>query len=161
MARSESVDDYLAGLAPERRERIEALRRIVREVVPEAEEAISYNMPAFRLDGRFFVSFDAFKHHDSIFPASEGVVTGLGDQIRPYLAGRGTIRFPIGRELPLDLIRRIVAIRAEEHHAHRRSGGPHPRGAPTARRRSRRGSPGRKRYRAGTSCRWLGTWHRR
>ena len=115
MARPATVDDYLAALAPERRERIEALRRVVREVVPEAEEAIAYNMPAFRLDGRFFVSFDAFTRHDSLFPASEGVVRELGDAIRPYLAGRGTIRFPIGRELPLDLIRRIVAIRAEEH----------------------------------------------
>lgn len=120
MARPASVDDYLAALAPERRERIDALRRIVREVVPDAEEAISYNMPAFRLDGRFFISFDAFKRHDSLFPASEGVVTGLGVEIRPHLAGRGTLRFPIDRPLPLDLIRRIVEIRVGEHRARRR-----------------------------------------
>ncbi|HET7726097.1 MAG TPA: DUF1801 domain-containing protein [Candidatus Limnocylindrales bacterium] len=120
MARPASVDDYLTALAPERRERIEALRRSVREVVPEAEEAIAYNMPAFRLDGRFLVSFDAFKRHDSLFPASEGVVRELGDEVRPYLAGRGTIRFPLGRPLPLDLIRRIVEIRVGEHRARQR-----------------------------------------
>lgn len=120
MARPESVDACLAALAPDRRERLEALRRIVREVVPDVEEAIAYNMPAFRLDGRFFVSFDAFKRHDSIFPASEDVVTGLGDEIRPHVAGRGTLRFPIDRPLPLDLIRRVVEIRAGEHRARKR-----------------------------------------
>jgi len=121
MARPASVDDYLAALPPERRDRLEGLRRIVREVAPDADEVISYNMPAFRLDGRFFVSFDAFKRHDSLFPASEGVVAELGEEIRPYLAGRGTIRFSADKPLPLDAIRKVIAIRVREHRGARPS----------------------------------------
>jgi len=115
MAESNPVDAYLATLDPERRTRLEAIRRTVRAVVPDAEEVITYRMPGFRLDGRFFVSYDAYKRHDSLFPASDGVVAGLGDEIRPYLAGRGTIRFALARPIPTDLLRRIIEIRRDEH----------------------------------------------
>lgn len=114
-----TIDEYLATKPPERRERLEQLRQAVRAAAPDADEAISYNMPAFRLDGRFFVSFDAYKRHDSLFPASAAVVDGLADEIRPYLAGRGTIQFKADRPLPLDLVRRIVEIRVAEHRAGR------------------------------------------
>jgi uncharacterized protein YdhG (YjbR/CyaY superfamily) len=110
-----AVDAYIDALPPERQAAMRTLRRAIRAAAPDAEEVITYKMPGFRLDGRFFVSYDAYKRHYSLFPASDGVVRGLGDEIRPYLAGRGTIRFPAERPIPEELVRRIIEIRLVEH----------------------------------------------
>jgi uncharacterized protein YdhG (YjbR/CyaY superfamily) len=112
-----SVEAYLDALPGDRREVMEQLRAAIRAEAPEAEEVITYDMPGFRLDGRFFVSYASFKRHISLFPASQGVIEGLGEAIAPHLAGKGTIRFAADRPLPIELIRRIVAIRLEEHRA--------------------------------------------
>ena len=82
---------------------MEQIRGAIKAVVTEddATETIAYKMPAFRSpDGRFLVSYDAFKNHYSLFPASDAVVAGLGDRLTPYLAGKGTIRFPASRPDP-------------------------------------------------------------
>ncbi len=115
MAAPATVEAYLAALTPERRARLEDLGRVARAAAPAAEETISYAMPALRLDGRFLVSWSAFKAHDSLFPASDRVVAELGEEVAPYVAGKGTLRFPVAQPLPLDLIGRIVAIRVAEH----------------------------------------------
>ena len=120
MTEPHPVDEYFAALPPDRRPAMEDLRRTIRDAAPEAEEVITYKMPGFRLDGRFFVSYDAYTRHCSLFPATDGVVTELGDEIRPYLAGKGTIRFPTDRPIPTDLVRRIIEIRLREHATERR-----------------------------------------
>jgi uncharacterized protein YdhG (YjbR/CyaY superfamily) len=109
-----SVDAYLASLPDDRRARLEDLRRTIRAAAPDADEVIAYNMPAYRLGGRFMVSFEGYKRWDSLFPASEAVIHRLGDEVAPYLKGSGTLQFPVDRPLPLDLIERIVRIRHEE-----------------------------------------------
>ena len=109
-----SVDAYLASLPDERRTRLEALRRTILAAAPDVTEGIAYNMPAYRLGTRFVVSFEAFKRWDSLFPASEGVENELGDEVAPYVKGKGTLQFPITEPLPLDLIDRIVRIRNRE-----------------------------------------------
>ena len=114
MAKHASVDDYMAGLPEDRRSVMEDLRRTIRAAAPDATEAISYNMPAFRLDGRFLVSYEAFKRHYSLFPWSDAMVEELGEELRPYAVGKGTIRFPADEPLPLDLVTRIVEIRNRE-----------------------------------------------
>ena len=119
MAKAATVDEYMATLPEDRRRAMEEIRRAVRAAAPAAAEAISYNMPAFKLDGRFFVSYDAYKAHYSLFPWSDRMLAELGDEIAPYAKGRGTIRFPAAQPIPTDLIRRIVAIRLEEHAAER------------------------------------------
>ena len=115
MAKYASVDDYMAQLPDDRREAMEQLRSTIRAAAPEAEEAISYNMPAFRVDGRFLVSYEAFKRHYSLFPWSDQMVEELGDAVKPYAVGKGTLRFPADEPIPLDLVTRIVAIRIREH----------------------------------------------
>jgi uncharacterized protein YdhG (YjbR/CyaY superfamily) len=73
-------------------------------------------MPALRSHGgRFLVSYAAFKRHYSVFPASEGVIKACGDELRPYLAGKGTIRFPADQPIPINLVRRIVQSRLAEN----------------------------------------------
>ena len=110
-----SVDEYLAALPEDRRGPMEALRRAIRSAAPEAVETIAYNMPAFRTrGGRFLVSYDAFKAHYSLFPSTDGMVASFGDELAPYLAGKGTIRFPASRPIPEDLVSRLVALRVAE-----------------------------------------------
>ena len=110
----ESVEAYLATLTEERRTRLEDLRRTVREVAPDAVEQMSYDMPAYKLGGTFLVSFAAFKAHDSLFPASDVVTGALGDEVAPYVKGRGTFQFRANAPLPLPLIARILALRVAE-----------------------------------------------
>ncbi len=114
MAKYESVDDYLAGLPEERRIAMEELRAAIRAAAPDATEAISYNMPAFRLNGKFFVSYEAFKKHYSLFPWTDAMVAELGDELAPYAVGKGTLRFPADEPIPSDLVRRIVEVRLRE-----------------------------------------------
>jgi uncharacterized protein YdhG (YjbR/CyaY superfamily) len=119
MTKAATVDEYMAALPEDRRGPMEAIRRTVRAAAPEAVEGISYNMPAFKLDGRFFVSYDAYKAHYSLFPWTDRMVEELGDSIAPYAHGRGTLRFPADQPIPTDLLARIIAIRLEEHAAER------------------------------------------
>jgi len=112
-----TVDEYLARLPDDRRSAMALLRATIRAAAPDATEVITYKMPGFRTHGSFLVSYDAFKRHYSLFPASEGVVNGLGDEIEPYLAGRGTIRFKATKPIPVDLVTRIVKIRLAENEA--------------------------------------------
>ena len=112
------VDAYIAALPDERRRPMEALRAAVTAAAPEATETIAYGMPALRSHGaQFLVSYDAYARHCSLFPASEAVVSALGDELAPYLAGKGTIRFPADRPIPVDLVRRVVEIRFGENAA--------------------------------------------
>ncbi len=119
MAAPTGVDEYLATLPEDRRAAMEELRAAITAAAPEATESIAYNMPALRSHGgQFLVSYDAYKNHYSLFPASDAVVEGLGEELTPYLAGKGTIRFPASRPIPIALVRKIIEIRVAENAAH-------------------------------------------
>lgn len=93
---------------------------MIRAAAPEATEAISYGMPAFRDRGRLLVSYAAFKDHCSFFPASSAVRDALGEELKPYFTGKGTIRFRPDEPLPVELVTRIVEVRLQENAALRR-----------------------------------------
>jgi uncharacterized protein YdhG (YjbR/CyaY superfamily) len=94
---------------------MEELRRTITAAAPEATETIAYQMPALRSpDGRFLVSYAAYKAHYSLFPASGAVIDACGEALVPYLAGRGTIRFPADRPIPMALVARVVEARVAE-----------------------------------------------
>jgi uncharacterized protein YdhG (YjbR/CyaY superfamily) len=114
VAKYQNVDEYMAQLPDDRRSVMEQLRSTIRSAAPDATEAISYNMPAFRLGGRFLVSYEAFKHHYSLFPWSDGMLEELGEEMKPYAVGKGTIRFPADKPIPFELVTRIVEIRNRE-----------------------------------------------
>lgn len=111
MPKHVSVDAYMASLPDDRRGPMEELRRTVRAAAPEAVEAIAYNMPALRLNGRFLVSYEAYKRHYSLFPWSDEMLGEIGDRLKRYAVGRGTIRFPADEPIPLDVVARVVEIR--------------------------------------------------
>jgi uncharacterized protein YdhG (YjbR/CyaY superfamily) len=120
MAGTTSVEEYIAALPEGPRAALEELRRTIKAAAPEATEAISYQMPAFKDHGRFLVSYAAFKDHCSLFPASEAVREALGDELERYFSGKGTIRFHADDPLPAALVTRIVEVRLEENAALRR-----------------------------------------
>ncbi|HKO34213.1 MAG TPA: DUF1801 domain-containing protein [Candidatus Limnocylindria bacterium] len=109
-----TVADYMASLPEDRRGPMQQLHDTIWAAAPDATEAIAYNMPAFRLGGRFFLSYEAFKHHYSLFPWTDVMVDELGDALKPYAVGKGTLRFRADEPIPLDLVTRIVAIRRRE-----------------------------------------------
>ena len=113
-----TVDEYLATLPDDVRRTMEDIRAVVVAAAPGASEVLAYKMPALRSHGdQFLVSYDAYQRHYSLFPASDEVIRGLGAELEPYLAGKGTIRFPKDRPIPLDTIRKVVEIRFSENEA--------------------------------------------
>ena len=108
------VDDYLAALPDDRRAWMQRLRETIRAAAPEADEVITYKMPGFRSRDTFLVSYDAYKRHYSLFPASDAVVEACGEELAPYLTGKGTISFPVGLPVPVELVARIVSARVAE-----------------------------------------------
>ncbi|MCY7417131.1 MAG: DUF1801 domain-containing protein [Chloroflexi bacterium] len=114
MAKVATVDEYIRAVPGARRAEFQQMRAAINAAVPYAVEVIAYDMPALRADGHFPVSYAAFKAHTSLFPASEAVVAALGEELAPYLAAKGTIRFPAKAPLPLLLITRIIRTRVRE-----------------------------------------------
>jgi uncharacterized protein YdhG (YjbR/CyaY superfamily) len=118
MAAPSSIDEYIAALPDERQAPMEELRRAVNAAAPSATETIAYGMPALRSHGgQFLVSYAAYKRHYSLFPSTEAVEKALGEELTPYLAGKGTIRFPADKPLPTALVSRVVTIRFGENEA--------------------------------------------
>jgi uncharacterized protein YdhG (YjbR/CyaY superfamily) len=112
------VEAYIAERPDWSRQMLEEIRAAVRSQVPDATETISYGMPTFKdATGRLLVSYAAFKDHCSLFPLTGTTVAGIGDAVRPYAAGKGTMQFKRGEPLPLDLIRQVVEIRLAENAA--------------------------------------------
>ena len=109
-----TVEDYLAALPPDRRTAVQVLRETIQAAAPDATELISYQMPAFKTHGQFLVSYAAFKNHYSLFPASGAVVDALGAELTPFLAGKGTIRFPANAPIPVALVAKVVKARVAE-----------------------------------------------
>ncbi len=110
----QEVDDYLASLEEPKRSTLEALRRTILEIVPDANQCISYGVPAFRLHGKVIAGFAAFKNHLSYLPHSGSVFPELGDEISKYTASSGALRFPVDEPLPKTLVEKLVAIRKRQ-----------------------------------------------
>ncbi len=117
---SEEVDKYLQGVDEPKRSTLAALRSSILEVVPDAEQVISYRVPAFRVGGKTIAGFAAFKDHLSYLPFSGSVLAQLGDELTGYTMTKSALHFPVDRPLPKALVRKLIAVRLEE--VGRRSG---------------------------------------
>jgi uncharacterized protein YdhG (YjbR/CyaY superfamily) len=111
--RPETIDDYIGAFPPDVRTVLQEVRARLRSVVPTADEGISYGIPVFTLDGRYLVYFAGWKHHISVYPLPEGDAT-LDEAVAPYVAGKGTLKFPLAEPIPYDLIERVAALLLEE-----------------------------------------------
>src|SRR5664280_1018712 len=108
---SAEVDTYLADVEEPKRSTLQRLRQMILEVVPEAEEGISYGVPAFRLQGKVVAGFAAFKNHLSYLPHSGSVFPALQDELAPYKTSPGALQFPIDSPLPKPLVEHLVSVR--------------------------------------------------
>jgi uncharacterized protein YdhG (YjbR/CyaY superfamily) len=107
----QEIDAYLAALDEPKRRTLSALRQTIVGIIPDAEQCISYGMPAFRLHGKVVAGFAAFKNHLSYLPHSGSVFSELRDELRAYQYSSGSLRFPIDTSLPADLVRKLIAVR--------------------------------------------------
>ena len=108
---SDEVDRCLADVDEPKRTTLQHLRQTILEVVPEAEEGISYAVPAFRLQGKVVAGFAAFKNHLSYLPQSGSVFPTLQDELARYKTSPGALQFPIDSPLPKPLVERPVSVR--------------------------------------------------
>ncbi|MGR4871675.1 iron chaperone [Variovorax sp. LARHSF232] len=107
-----TIDEYIAGFAPEVQDQLEQVRQAVRAVAPDAREVISYRIPAFKQNG-ILVYFAAFKNHIGFYPPVRGDAA-LEQAVAPYAGEKGNLRFALGQPLPLDLIKRITRLRVAQ-----------------------------------------------
>ena len=105
-------DDYLAAVTKDRRAALQKLRKAIMRAAPKAEECISYQLPAFRLNGKFLVAYGAATNHCAFYPGS--TVKALKDELKGYDTSKGTIRFPANKPLPSTLVRKLIKLRIEE-----------------------------------------------
>jgi uncharacterized protein YdhG (YjbR/CyaY superfamily) len=108
------IDEYLAGLDPDRRAGLERLRADILAVLPDAEEGLSYRLPAFRVDGKVVAGFAAFTRHLSYLPHSGSVLAALAGELEGYTRTTGSLHVPIDAPLPAALVRRLVETRRAE-----------------------------------------------
>ncbi len=108
-----TIDDYIAQFPDDIQEKLNAIRRTIRQAVPDASEKLSYGMPTFYLK-KNLVHFAAFKNHIGFYPAPHGI-EAFRDELSKYKGSKGAVQFPLNEPLPLELIARIAAYRAEEN----------------------------------------------
>ena len=110
-----TIDEYLSRVSDDKRAALEQLRKAILGVIPLAEECISYQMPAFRYDGRVLVYFAAAANHCAFYPG--GMVNDFKDELAAYETSKGTIRFQPERPLPASLVQKIVKARVAQNAA--------------------------------------------
>jgi len=108
-----NIDDYIAGYPKDVQVILKKIRTTIKKAAPEAEEAMSYQMPTFKLKGNL-VHFAAFKNHIGFYPAPTGIEQ-FKKELAIYQKGKGTLQFPLDKPLPLGLITKIVKFRVKEN----------------------------------------------
>lgn len=113
MSRQE-IDDYLVTLEQPKRTTLGRLRHTIQNIIPEAEEGLSYGAPAFRLRGKVIAGFAASKNHLSYLPHSGSVIAKLKDDVAGYVVSKGALQFEVGKPSPKALVMKLIAIRLRE-----------------------------------------------
>lgn len=108
-----NVDEYIATFPADIRQRLETIRTAIRTAAPEAREKISYQIPAYELNGNL-IYFAGYKNHTSIYPIPRGTQV-FQQKVQPYVFGRGTLRFANHQPLPMQLIHEVIQARLAEH----------------------------------------------
>lgn len=115
MPKPTDTDTYISGFPTETQLRLQQIRKTIQQTVPEAKEAFSYNMPAFKLNG-ILVWYAAYKNHIGFYPKSAAIVS-FAQELSTYKHAKGSIQFPLKQALPIELIVKIVKFRVDEDKA--------------------------------------------
>lgn len=108
----QSIDEYIAACPPESQKYLREIRKLIRVLVPDAKERISYQIAAFERNGRNIIHFAGWKKHVSLYPVPAGS-EAFERQIAKYVDGKGTLKFPLDEPLPIKLIERVVKLHLE------------------------------------------------
>ncbi len=108
------IDIYINEHPKEISDKLTELRNLIHELAPDTTEKISFQMPAFQLEGKTFIFFAAFKKHIGLYPEPNAIIA-FADKLTDYQTSKGTIKFPFDKPLPLDLIKEIIIFRIDEH----------------------------------------------
>jgi uncharacterized protein YdhG (YjbR/CyaY superfamily) len=108
---SKEVTAYLAKVAQPQKSTLQKLRKTILEIIPEAEEVISYGFPGYRINGKIICGFDAFKNHCSYFPHSSLVIPELEKELENYKTSKGALQFAVDKPLPKSLVRKLIKTR--------------------------------------------------
>jgi uncharacterized protein YdhG (YjbR/CyaY superfamily) len=111
---AQEIDRYLDALEEPKRSTLALLRQRILDVIPEAEQGISYGVPAFKVRGKTIAGFAAFKNHLSYLPHSGSVFPQLKDELEGYSTSTGALRFDIGHVLPAPLVEKLIAVRVQQ-----------------------------------------------
>jgi uncharacterized protein YdhG (YjbR/CyaY superfamily) len=111
----QTIDEYLAPVPAEQRAALQKLRKAIKAIAPKAEEYISYNIPAFRLDGKMLVGFGAAVKHCAFYPWSGSTVRDHQAELKNYSTSKGAIRFQPDHPLPAALLRKLIRARIAEN----------------------------------------------
>jgi uncharacterized protein YdhG (YjbR/CyaY superfamily) len=115
------IDDYLENIEPSKRKQLQRIRMLAKEIVPNAEETISYQMPTLTYEGTSFLGFDAHANHIGIYPFSGKVIPQLKDELSEYAVSKGAIRIPLDRPISKRLLKLVITYRLNAIRAERRS----------------------------------------
>ena len=110
---AQTVDQYLEQLKPEDKQELQKLIKVVKEIVPDVEESISYQMPAYKYKGKPLIYFGAFKNHLSIFPTS-GPIARLEPKLKKFKVAKGTIQFTAKESVPESLVKELLNERLKQ-----------------------------------------------
>lgn len=112
---SKAIEEYLSGFPTQQRDILEQIRAIIKKVMPDADEGISYGIPTFKMNGVYVIYFGGAAQHVSIYPVPHD--PSLSKELKPYRAGKGTLHFALDKPLPDALIARIAtSLLAENRH---------------------------------------------
>ncbi len=111
---AQEIDEYLDALEEPKRATLAQLRQTILAILPEAEQGISYGVPAFKVRGKTIAGFAAFKNHLSYLPHSGSVFPRLKDELKGYSTSSGALRFSIGQPLPVSLVEKLIAVRLQQ-----------------------------------------------
>jgi uncharacterized protein YdhG (YjbR/CyaY superfamily) len=114
MKKYETTEEYLANFSGETRKKLDTLRNLIKEMVPEAGEKISYGIPTFTLNDKYFIYIAGYEKHVSMYPIPTGDES-FNTELAPYVTGKGTVRYALDKPLPLPLIRKIIKFAVKQN----------------------------------------------
>ncbi len=108
------IDDYINSFPENISDKLKIIKRTIKEIAPDAEEVISYKIACFKINGKYLIYFAGWKNHISMYPIPKGDKK-FQKEIERFISGKGTLKFPIDRELPTELIKKVAEFRIEEN----------------------------------------------
>jgi uncharacterized protein YdhG (YjbR/CyaY superfamily) len=109
-----TIDEYIATFPMNVQNILQELRQVIRDAAPEAKEAISYQMPTFKLNGNL-VHFAAWRNHIGFYPGGSSAIEAFKKELSPYKQAKGTVQFPLDKPIPFDLLKKIVRFRVKQN----------------------------------------------